>query len=178
MDKKSTPASVSMEALLAERGETAKTRSERFLVRLPHPQEKAIAALLDSLESGEVENATEVLADIRRRLTSDGIFVSFSTTKLDYDTGRVTDERILKDGKEVVADSVFMLYLQQPDPSADLQGQVYKSFGPRTGKNKRGWNDHFLNVVNPQYRAAIGKPDGAPAGSDAIPDGDEDVLPS
>lgn len=172
-----TPASVDMDALLAARGETAKPKAERFLVRLPHPEEKAIVAALDSLESGETENAGEVLADIRRRLTTNGIAVSYSTTKLDRDTGRVTDERILVDGKEVVSAGVFMIYLKMPDPTAELQGQVYKSFGPNSGRNRRGWNPTFLEIVNQQFRTAIGSTAGQ-ATADSVPDGDEDVLPS
>ena len=76
-ENKSPVASVSMDALIAERGDTAKPKAERFLVRLPHPEESNILAALDSLESGETENADEVLADIRRRLTNEDIAVSF-----------------------------------------------------------------------------------------------------
>lgn len=178
MDQNPAPASVSMDALRAARGDiAAKPKAERYLVRLPHPEETAIVAALDSLESGEVENATEVLADIRRRLLGNGVTVSFSTTKLDYETGKVTDERIMVDGKECVATAAWMLYLQHPDPTQDLQGQVFKSFGPRSGRNRRGWTSTFLDIVNGQFRTAIGSTAGqAPA--DEIPDGDEDVLPS
>lgn len=155
---------VSMEDLLDQ--QTARPQAGRWLTRLPHPEQATICAHLDSLESGEVENASEVLAEIRRLLTTEGIHISHTTTQLD-EKGNITDRPYLgSDGKPIVAPGVFMLYLRKPQPGADLQGQVYKSFG-----RGRGWNAKFLNKVNANYRTAIGAADASTA------DGSDDRIP-
>lgn len=178
-------ASVGMTQLREKRGQTGRKRAQSFLVRLPHPKETEILEKIEQLEQGEVEDATSVLAEIREMLTSEGTHVSFTTTKLGQDN-QVSDELFLgPDQKPVVGHGVFMIYLQRPDKGADLQGQVYKSFGPASGFNRRGWNEPFLAAVNEAYRKAIGVD--VPQGeSDRIADGEtagnrpgqREVLPS
>lgn len=161
---------VSMDDLFDQ--QTARPQAGRWLTRLPHPEQRAILAHLDRLESGEVEDASEVLAEIRRLLITEGVFVSYTTTRLD-DQGNITNQPYLgPDNKPVVAPGVFMLYLRKPQPGADLQGQIYKSFG-----RGRGWNAKFLNRVNAQYRQAVGVAAEGAGTEERIPGGEEEHLP-
>ena len=173
---------LNMKNLRERKGTTTKPRGERFLVPLPHPNQDEILAKIDLLESGDVEDATSVLTSIRELLTSDAPHISFSTTKTDQ-AGTPTQERFLAtDGKPEVGYTVFMIYLQKPDPSLDLQGAIYRSFG-----RNRGWDKDALLEINGEYRKALGIQEGtAQAEPDRISDGDaaptapgeQPVLPS
>jgi len=175
---------LNMKKLKERKGTSAKAPRRAFPGPAAAPRSRTRSWRTSSAwETEDVEDAGEVLAEIRSLLKSDAPHISFSTTKTDQN-GTPTKEQFLgADGKPEVGYTVFMIYLQKPDPTQDLQGAIYRSFG-----RNRGWDKDALAEINSEFRTALGIADesAGPKDDDRISDeeaapasaGETQVLPS
>lgn len=147
----------SMDTATEAASDSGQGKADRLKVRLAHPQEGPILALLDTLASGDAEDVAGVAEQAKSLLQGDGIFVVHSTRKVGGDNA---GDFYTYQGKPAVPMNQFSLWVRDPDGEAARNaakgnsGMIYKSWR----QNGRGpsFVRKFLDHCNALLRKRLG----------------------
>lgn len=155
--------------------ETPRPRQQTLDIRLSHPAEAQIVAICDAVANGSETDIAGKMREAIALLTTDGIYVRFSTTTVEDNK---TIPFTLADGSPAVNLGSFAIWAAKPsdNPEENVGRMLYKSWGRTVvdtdGKTRvvgKGFVRALVEEANARLRRLLGWTPAAKAAPAAAP---------